>query len=286
MSAGLVAAHRALGDVTDNRDAVELVIVSPVVREEVDSATARLLALWEGPVRVVRVSAAVADSSTFAQVRANGDDPVDAALGSRLSAFGKQSFTPRAEGRGPRARIVRTVPTRADSLWARDSGGVLVLWPATDAGNSLLTRAEPDSQEGVVGPRDVVIAAFAREHRPRDGRVLVRWLDGEPAATELPLGSGCVREVAIPVDPVGDMALRESFRGIVRSLAEPCGGARDFQLSALGSRPSAVESTSFSLNAESREPRAESRLPLWLALLALGTLIAEQLLRARKRADA
>jgi hypothetical protein len=286
VSAAILAAHRALLQSPDGRAATELVLVSPVAREEVDSATSRLLALWEGPIRVIRVVVAGVAAVDRWEVRATGDDPVAAAFGSRPSAVGQQPMTPRAERRAPRAvRVVRALPTRADSLWARDSGGVLVLWPATNVGDVLPARAATDSQGGIATQRDVVIGSFAREYQPRAGRVLVRWLDGAPAATEMLLGRGCVREVAIPVDGVGDMALRESFRGITRSLMEPCGGARDFRLSALGSRPSAIASQ-FQALGVSREPRAESREPLWLALLALAVLIAEQFLRARKRVEA
>jgi hypothetical protein len=292
LSAGLVAAHRELKDVTADRDDVELVVVSPAVREEVDSATSRLLALWEGPVRVVRVDAAVADSSASAQVRATGDDPL-AAVNPRSEASLPRSAS---EGRNLQStsnvRVIRTMITRADSLWARDSGGVLVLWPADNGSDVLLARTTPDSQGGITSSRDVVIATFAREHQPRPGRVLVRWLDGEPAATELPLGSGCVREVAIPVDPVGDMALRESFRGVVRSLLEPCGGARDFRpapdvILSRAATKNLLSATKILRGActERSECAQDDRLGLWLALLALGTLVAEQLLRSRKRAD-
>src|SRR6185436_10863001 len=114
LSAGLVAAHRALSLTPDGRDKTELVIVSPLVREEVDSATARLLALWEGPIRLVRVAAASDIPASVWEVRAMGDDPVAAALGS----------VPRTQP--AMIRVVRTEPTSADSVWAHDSGGALV----------------------------------------------------------------------------------------------------------------------------------------------------------------
>lgn len=61
LSVALVAAHRVL-DATDERERTELVIVSPLVREEVDSATAPLLTLWPGPIRHVNVSPAKAQA--------------------------------------------------------------------------------------------------------------------------------------------------------------------------------------------------------------------------------
>jgi hypothetical protein len=308
LSAGLVAAHRAVAHVSDGRDRTELVIVSPLVREAVDSATAPLLALWEGPVRLVRVAPGFADTVSRVEIRTTGDDPVDAALGSRLSAVGPQNRSPRAPtrlrrvpDREPRnVRVVRTLPTRADSAWARDSAGVLVLWP-TEARGVLTPRAVADSQGGVAGRRDVVVAGMGRQYQPRAGRVLVRWVDGTPAATEMPLGRGCVREVAIPVDAAGDLALRASFRGIAQSLAEPCGGARDFRPVVIPSTAGVIPSTAHAPSERSDEgrnlqlsnsmqiprfARDDNALPLWLAVFALAVLIAEQLLRSRGRAAA
>jgi hypothetical protein len=277
LSAALVVAHRALASL-DDRGRTELVLVSPLASEEVDSATARLLGLWEGPVRVVRVAAAAVPDVSGSTVRAEGDDPIAAVLSSARSAG---------------VRVVRTLPTRSDSVWARDSGGVLVLWPAANAERVLERRERADTQSGIATTHDVVIAAFARTTQPREGRVLARWLDGEPAATERPLGQGCVREVAIAVDPVGDVALRESFRAVIGSLLEPCGGTRDFSSAAV------ILSTFASLSAGSAKDLPSTRhseqvlrfapndrLQVWLALAALAALIAEQFLRARRRAAA
>jgi hypothetical protein len=274
LSSALVAAHRALSSL-DDRGGTELVVVSPLANEEVDSATVPLLALWEGPVRVVRVTPAAAPVASDWTVHSEGDDPVMAVIPSI------------ARDLQLAVRIVRTTPTRADSQWARD-GGVLVLWPAAHAERVLERRERADTQSGISTSRDVVIAGFARATQPRDGRVLARWLDGEPAATERSLGQGCVREVAIPVDPVGDVALRESFRATVGSFLEPCGGARDF-------RPSVILSAASGYPRQRvlQEPTAgpslrsgRQRVAIWLAALALAVLIAEQGLRARRRAVA
>jgi hypothetical protein len=289
LSAGIVAAHRAVAFASQGRDRTELVVVSPAVREEVDSATSPLLALWEGPVRFVRVAPAVADTVSRVEIRASGDDPVMAVLGSRLSRLGQQDRSPRTENRElTTARVVRTLATRADSIWVRDSAGVLVLWP-TEPRGLLALRSPADTQGGVAGARNVVVTTFARQYRPRAGRVLLRWMDGEPAATEMPLGHGCIREVAIPVDVVGDLALRSSFRDLTRSLLEPCGGARDFRPPVL---PAAViPSTARNLQSRSqlqipRSARDDNKLTLWLAVAALAVLIAEQLLRAKRRTAA
>lgn len=268
LSAGLVAAHRAISHVSTGRDEIELVIVSPVAREEVDSATARLIALWEAPVRIERIPAATAPPAAAFEIRAMGDDPVAAAL-SRVPK--------RAEETG--VRIVRDAPTAADSAWAREAGNVLVVWPANLAATSPLERrSAADTAGGFSDGRHVVVGEFARTHQPRAGTPVMRWTDGEPAASETVIGAGCLREVAIPVDAVGDLALRESFGGVLRSLLEPCGGARDF---------AAVPD---SLLLPTRKPASaavatlpDSRLPTLLALLALAALAAEQFLRRRPR---
>jgi hypothetical protein len=267
LSAGLVAAHRSLLGTTAGREHSELVVLSPVIREEVDSATAKLVALWEGPVRFVRVRTAIAPPRDGLEIRATGDDPVAAALATSFQNWNK----PCAPGANARCvqgvRLVRTTPTHADSTWARDSSGTLVVWTADIAG------AAPDSQGGIATVRETVIGPFQRGRRPAAGSAIVRWLDGEPAATEHTLGSGCVRDVAIPVDPVGDLALRESFRNIVLSLVEPCGGVADFS-------PAAVQNAA-AATSESGPAKADAgSLPLWLALVAALALLAEQRLRA------
>jgi hypothetical protein len=273
LSAALLAAHRLVADVPDDRDRTELVIVSPLVREEVDSATSRLLDLWAGPVRVVRVAAASAPAAPGWELRAEGDDPVAAALGA-------------ATHRGPAAlRIVRMPPTPADSQWA-NAGGILVVWPARDEARALPPRAAPDSQGGIAAPRDVAIAPFARRFQPRPGRVLLRWADGEAAATEHAFGRGCIREVAIPVDAVGDLSLRASFRGIVASLLPPCEGAPDLRPVANEELPGASARAPERLAAAGRERNDQGALPLWLAIAGAAVLLAEQLLRTRGRAAA
>ena len=260
LSGALVAAHRVVAG-RDGRERTELVIVSPLARFQIDSATAPLLALWGGPIRVMRTRAVTTQRDSALQVRSTGDDPVAAAARS-------------VAGRG---RVFRAAPPgAADSAWARDSGGVLVVWPADLT--SLSRREQADTQQGIASGAHVVIGSFVRTHAPRDGRAIVRWLDGTPAATEIALGTGCIRDVAVPVDAAGDMALRESFRGVLETLASPCGGPRDLAPADLatllpaGDRPRAAGVTASDTGS----------LAVWLALGALLVLAAEQLLRRRK----
>ena len=269
LSAALVTAHRAVAGVSRGRDDIELRILSPLVREEVDSATAALVALWQGPVRFVRIPSATADTiPPSVQVRALPSDPVAAAL-DPIPTGGQR------QGRG--VRVIRTGPTGADSTFAR-GGGVVVHWPIATAAPAAERPRQPlDTAAAFASNHNTVVGTFARTHRPADGRVIARWSDGEPAATETAMGAGCIRDVAIPVDPVGDMALRESFRGFARELLDPCGGARDLSpvpdsLLLPRARPSFAGVT----------PVVNSRLPVILAVLALLVIAAEQLVRRRQ----
>ena len=75
------------------------------------------------------------------------------------------------------------------------------------------------------------------------------------------------------------IALRESFRGLVRTLLEPCGGARDFTVV-----PDSEILPAAKVKAASLAGAPDSRLPIVLAVAALLALAAEQLLRRRSRA--
>jgi hypothetical protein len=263
LSGALVAAHRAVAGL-DGRDRAELVIVAPLARFQIDSATAPLLALWPGPIRVIRTPALTPSRDGDLRVLATGDAPVAAALTGARAATG-------------RVRVFRAaLPGAADSAWARDSGGVLVVWPADL--RSFARRERPDTQQGIASGAHVVIGNFARAYAPRDGRVIVRWLDGMPAATETPLGAGCIREVAVPVDVAGDVALRESFRGILERLASSCGGPRDLAPADLAS----VIPPDDRPRAAGVAVSSSGSLAVWLALGALVMLAAEQLLRRRQ----
>jgi hypothetical protein len=269
LSAAIIAARRLLAETPYAGTSTELVIVSPLVEEEVDSATRRLLADWPGSVRFIRVAAATDSAARGWEVRAQGvdpDDPVAAALGTSTAAAA--------------ARVVRSLPTAADSQWARD-GGALVVWPASPTRSPLAPRVPVDTQTGVVANGIAAIGSFTRASRPREGRVVARWTDGEPAATEVPHGRGCVREVAIPVDAAGDLALRESFRSIARTLVTPCGEPRAFgSVDVASILPAASRAPSLA-GGQMNFP-ADS-LPRWLALAALLALGGEHVLRSRRR---
>jgi hypothetical protein len=116
------------------------------------------------------------------------------------------------------------------------------------------------------------------------GRAIARWADGEPAAAERNFGSGCIRDVAVIVDPSSDVTLRAPFRDFVRTLLAPCGGERaaaavdSMTLARLvGSGPLAAASA-FRNGAD-----GSSRYTPWLLTLGAVLLLAEPALRRQSR---
>lgn len=62
LSAGLIASLRAASRLRDRAESVELLLVSPLVEEELDEATLRIRALWPGGMTIRRVAAAPAQA--------------------------------------------------------------------------------------------------------------------------------------------------------------------------------------------------------------------------------
>jgi hypothetical protein len=151
------------------------------------------------------------------EVRAPDADPVAVALGLEAPVAG-----------GALVRVVRDAPTSVDSAWA-EGGRAIVVWPAATA-PGWQRRPDADTAFAVTalaagdgGARAAtVVAPFVRTVLPPAGRPVARWTDGEPAATEMALGAGCVRSVAVAVSNVGDLPLTPAFRHFARRLAEPC----------------------------------------------------------------
>ncbi|HEX5580773.1 MAG TPA: BatA domain-containing protein, partial [Gemmatimonadaceae bacterium] len=221
LSAALVAASRLATALRDSTDSVRVVVVSPLARESMDAATIAIRRRWPAALETVRTPLAAVDSARAAvTVRAPADDPL--AIAVALSGAG---------GRSP-VRVVRDHATGADSAWARDSAGLLLVWP-DDAPDGWASRAVPDTMGAVVaaGARDdgaTLVAPLLRvADAPAHGAVRARWVDGTPAAVESPLGAGCVRQVGVPLSGTGDLALGTSFARFVGAMLAPCGGERD-----------------------------------------------------------
>ena len=278
LSAALALAVRAAGELRARADSLELVVVSPLVREEWDRATADIRRLWPGRARLVRVSAAEPAPAPRIAFKGPADDPLRAALA-------LPGARPRSAGV---TRLVRRAPSGSDSAWARATGGALVVWPVEPA-SLWPRRSRPDTVGAVVlpglGAADalVVVAAFARAAAAPAGAPLARWVDGEPAAVERPLGAGCERDVAVPVTSAGDLVLRRSMRLLVAALAEACGGPTD--LAPLGDPQVAVLRGAGALLATDRlagdgDP-GRSPAAAWLLGVAAALLLVEMAVRSR-----
>jgi hypothetical protein len=216
VSAALIAALRAGSALRDRADSLELVIVSPFAREELDAATDTIRKLWPGKARLVRVAVPVVDTvaapSSLA-ISAAADDPLAVTVGLARSTATASGRIDRGDASSPLSGVV--------------SGGSLIDWPASTRPRFAVPRAARDTVGGVMAGDAVVVSTFDRQwsfppDSLRGAEVIARWVDGEPAAVEKPDGNGCVRSVAIPVTPVGDFVIRHDFVRFVASLTRPC----------------------------------------------------------------
>jgi hypothetical protein len=212
LSALLVRGVRASAALRDRADSIELVIVSAFEAGAFDGATDSIRALWPGRARLVRVVGRTPDVLPRIEVVGGVGDPLRAAV----ALLGART--------GPVTRIVRGPLGPADSAFAA-AGGVLVVWP-TDFGPVM------DTIGAVIAGEVVVVAPFARGptlqlyNSTTLQLAIARWVDGSVAAIEGAYGQGCIRQVAIALPSVGDLALRRSLRELVDVLASPCGGPR------------------------------------------------------------
>jgi len=288
VSAALVAAVRAADRLARAHDSVEIVVVSPFTADELDAATAGIRGTWRGAIRTVRAGVPPNDtlSSGRPEVRAAPGDGVAAAL----------ALAPNVRG-GAGVRLVRTGAVAADSSWARE-GRALVVWPSDGVG-ALPRRESRDSAFAVTALPEfadiapevrsaTVVGRFARIATPPPGRVVARWQDGEPAVTEMALGTGCVRTAAVAVPEAGDLAVTPAFRRFVQRMASPCGAqprwvaASDSALNA--ALPASVPRSATPEPSAVRAEFPSSRLGAWLLAAALLAAIAE--LIVRRGADA
>ena len=267
LTTGLVAARRAGPMLGADADSVELVLVSPVMREQLDAATDSVRAAWPGRITMARVDARTDSAKAWSLDRGVSlDDP----LGPALAHF-PISATPTA------VRLVRGTLGTRDSAVAR-AGGAVVRWDRIAAPMRATALAMGD---------DVVVATMARGSPPARGRVIARWSDGAAAATEETLGAGCIREVAIGVPPAGDLPLRPTFQRVARGLMAPCSGATA-SLPADSASVARLAGTGALASGDAllgRERPASTIVP-WLLGLALACALAELALRARPAREA
>jgi hypothetical protein len=217
LSAAIAAAVRMGVVESANVDSIELVLVSPFVREEMDEATARIRASWPGRIRLVPTRSGTTDTTTLrADLGATRNDAVVAGLSLM-----------KASTAGGSVRLIRGRVTASDSTWVHGSGHVIIHWPTSDSSAAWPRRATIDAIGGVTSGRATLVARFPRLW-VLNGNAIAHWADGEPAAVEHPTGDGCIRDVAVVFDDASDVTLRSSFREFARPFFLPCGGATDF----------------------------------------------------------
>jgi hypothetical protein len=217
LSPALIAGLRAASTIRDEADSIELAIVSPLRASEVDGATQAIRALWPGRIRVIRVAGA-ADSlapPAGVQVRADADDPI--ALAASVAGLAVSDSV---------VRVIRGPASVSDSVWASGGRRTLVRWPVAAAPDGWAPHTPVDTMGAVIAGEAALVSPLERRWRLDTTiaitRVAARWVDGAPAAVERTTGSGCIRDIAIPISTRGDLALRPAFGRFVRTLVAPC----------------------------------------------------------------
>ncbi|CAN5840071.1 hypothetical protein BH11GEM2_BH11GEM2_32770 [soil metagenome] len=280
LTAALIAARRASVALSAVVDSVQLHIVSPVSRSEVDAGAMLARAAWPGVIDVQR-SAVRADplSATWGMSRAiSVTDPLGpSVVGLKSVALGKTS------------QLVRGALSAADSAFAR-SGGTIVRW---DTASTARVAAE-----GLAVGDDVIVATLGRVRGLPSGRVVARWADATPAAVEEILGTGCVRTVGVMLPFAGDLPLHPPFQRLARGLLAPCGFATPEVLAdssvvaslAGGSPAGGSRVAAMTRMASARDLRASvdqpSPIARWLLLVALALAVAELVVRTRGPVEA
>jgi hypothetical protein len=295
VSAALIAGLRAGSSLRDRADSLELVIVSPFAREELDAATDTIRRLWPGKARLVRVGGSSADSAAFAgklDIKADANDPLAVTVGIARSASTARALIDRGGGRDSRA--INSSSTSAGiatpgSASTPNTGEALVEWPVASRPSGAVPRPVRDTTGGVMAGDASVVATFERAwtfppDSLRGADVIARWVDGEPAAIERPDGAGCIRSVDIPVTPVGDLVIRHDWTRFVASLSGLCASVT----SLIPADPGAVahlEGKGGLAPREAFQPLTDAHSPLapWLFALALSAAIGELFVRRRAR---
>jgi len=286
LSAALIAALRAGSGLRDRADSLELVIVSPFATEELDAATDSIRKLWPGRARLVAIGGSAVDTAKMVGAlqtdAAPGDPLAFSVLIARRVVRGNAII---ARGATGSTGVAAEPPASGDPREAR----TLVVWPATDRPRFAVRRTPSDTVGGVIVGERGVVAPFIRQwsYPPdslRGAEVIGRWYDGEPAAVEKPDGTGCVRSVAIPVTPVGDLVVRSDWVRLVAELSRPCAAVTAL----VRADPAAIARLAGNGGLASRDafqPAIDTRSPLapWLFALAIAAAVAELFVRRRKK---
>lgn len=283
LSPMFVAVRDAAGMIARGADSLAVTVIGGFPAESWDAATPSLRGTWPGRIDVELAESSVDTSAPAVEVLpADADDPLAAAVpiaSARSLAATVLAGSPRAGSSRGSVRLRRGLVTPDDSAWlARTPDAVLLQWPRDSAAD-----VAPDGVLAQNGANAAMVAPLARLELSGDAtaqRVIARWRDGTPAATERISGAGCVREVAIGVPERGDVTLRAPFAALLDVLFQPCGGRRgaatpdSLRATLAGAGPLAVASR-FTAD------RAGSPWTPWLLLAAVLLLLAEQWYRRR-----
>lgn len=278
LSGALVSALRAGSNLRDKADSLDLVVISPLAADEFDAATDSIRSLWRGRARIIQAGVRQNDENAMGavQMRSTSGDP----LVITVSRLGQTS--------SGNAKIVRDAIVADDAQWTMSNGRVLIDWPAASRPERASARAVVDTIGGVVSDSFVVVSALPRRwtftpDSIRGAHVIARWTDGEPAAIEWNQDKGCVRSVAVPVNPVGDFPLQSSFARFVAAMSAPCIGTGNV-MSASSEQIASLTGAGGLASRDAFESRSDVRSTLtpWLLGLGLVTAIAELFVRRRR----
>jgi hypothetical protein len=277
LSGALIAALRAGSELRDRADSVELVILSSFSADEVDAATDSIRRMWPGSARLVKVDVPVDSTAREADlsIRGAAGDPLQVSVGL-------------ARKSGSSGAVLVRDGTYSGEV---DAGVPVVEWPAVARPRATVARSVRDTIGGVVAGDDVVIAGFERRWKflpdsLRGGEVIARWIDGEPAAVEWPTNSGCLRSVAVPVSPAGDLVIRSEFVRFVQAMTGRCAGRKSNPMSTQAM--ASLTGTGGKVSRDAFKPRGDihSTLAPWLFAIAIAAAIAELFVRRRTTPDA
>ena len=263
LTAALVAARRASVALSELVDSVQLHVVSPLSRSELDEGTARARRSWPGAIDVQRTSLRADSAATTWRMSQPIplSDPLGPSVATMMPGPARQV-----------SQLRRGSLSAADTAFAHN-GGTVVRWDST--------VTTPMAAEGLAVGDDVIVATLGRMPVPSRGRVVARWADGTPAAAEERFGSGCLRTVGVLVPFAGDLPLHPPFQRIVRGLLAPCGFAGAQVGSDSGEKAMIVGSSPGLAGARALRATVDHASPLarWLLLAALFLALTELALR-------
>jgi hypothetical protein len=219
------------------------------------------------------ISAALIAALRTASRMRDRADSVELAIVSPFAHAEFDAATDSIRALWPGALRLIPVQARTDAAPVR----AVVQWPADGQAPGTIARAVPDTVGAVVAGAIAVVAPFERRWRlSSPGRVVARWVDGEPAAIE----RGCERDVAVAVPTAGDVVLRPEYQRFEAAMRAPCG--RDGELPGTASEIAALRGQG-STRVAARVVRATAAGPVpllpWLLAAAILVALAELAVR-------